>query len=74
MVDTEKGKAIICGMCTIGENFEPPEEFRQYTPVIAPGIHTDLRDAFASLIRIKEEADIVISLHDTEFAEVDTIG
>ena len=74
MVDTEKGKAIICGMCTIRENFEPPEEFRQYAPVIAPGIHIDLRDAFASLIRIKEEADIVISLHDAEFAEVDTIG
>jgi len=74
MVDTEKGKAIICGMCSLRENFEPPEAWRQYAPVIAPGVHTNLFDAYESLMRIKKEADIVIPLHAIEFAEVDTIG
>ena len=74
MVDTEKGKAIISGMCSIRENFDPPKEFKQYQPVIVPGVHTDLFDVFNSMMRIKKEADIVIPLHATEFAEVDTIG
>ena len=75
MVDTEKGKAIISGMCSIRENFDPPEEFKKYNqPVIVPGVHTDLFDVFESMMRIKDEADIIIPLHATEFAEVDTIG
>jgi N-acyl homoserine lactone hydrolase len=74
MVDTAKGKAIICGACTIRENFEPPEEFRPFMPVIAPGVHLDAREAFASLLRIKNEADIVIPLHDPEFAQGNPIG
>jgi N-acyl homoserine lactone hydrolase len=74
MVDTAKGKAIISGLCSLRENFEPPEPVRQLTPVVIPGNHSDLREAFTSMLRIKEEADIVIPLHDGEFAEVDTIG
>jgi N-acyl homoserine lactone hydrolase len=74
MVDTAKGKAIICGACTIRENFEPPEELRPFMPVIAPGVHLDAREAFASLLRIKNEADIVIPLHDPEFAQGNPIG
>jgi N-acyl homoserine lactone hydrolase len=74
MVDTEKGKAIICGMCSLRETFDPLEAWRQYAPVIAPGVHTNLFDTYESLMRIKKEADIVIPLHAIEFAEVDTIG
>ena len=36
--------------------------------------HSDLREAFTSMLRTKEEADIVIPIHDGEFAQVDTIG
>jgi N-acyl homoserine lactone hydrolase len=74
MVDTEKGKAIISGLCSRRENFEPPEPLRQFTPVVVPGNHSDLHEAFTSMLRIKEEADIVIPTHDPEFAQVDTIG
>ena len=73
-MDTKKGKVIISGLCTIRDNFDPPEPVRQFMPVIVPGIHLDAREAFASLIRIKNEADIVIPLHDAEFAQVNAIG
>jgi len=68
MVDTEKGKAIICGLCTIWDNFEPPKRVNSPLPVIPPGIHLDVREAFDSLIRIKQMADITIPLHDASSA------
>jgi len=72
-VDTAKGKVIISGLCTIRDNFEPPEPIRKILPVIPPGIHLDAREAFDSLMRIKREADIVVPLHDAEFALKRTI-
>ena len=72
-VDTAKGKVIISGLCTIRDNFEPPEPIRKILPVIPPGIHLDAREAFDSLMRIKQEADIIVPLHDAEFAFRDTI-
>lgn len=68
MVFTSLGKAIISGLCTVRDNFEPPEPLRRLMPVIPPGIHLDAREAFTSIKRIKEAADLVISLHDKEFA------
>lgn len=73
VVDTVKGKVIISGLCTIRDNFEPPEPIRKLMPVIPPGIHLDAREAFDSLIRIKNEADIIVPLHDAEFAFQSTI-
>ncbi len=73
VIDTEKGKAIIAGMCSIRENFEPPEIIRKYMPVITNGIHLDARQAFDSLLRVKREADIIITPHDPESASKDTI-
>jgi hypothetical protein len=37
------------------------------SPVIPSAIHTNLSEAYSSVIRIKEEADIIIPLHDPEF-------
>lgn len=68
VVHTSRGKVIISGLCTIRDNFEPPEQVRHLMPVITPGHHLDAREAFTSLKRIKEEADIVIPLHEAEFA------
>ena len=64
-VKTTQGMAIIAGLCTIRDNFEPPPPIT--TPVITPGIHTNVLDAYDSVLRIKEMADIVIPLHDPEF-------
>jgi N-acyl homoserine lactone hydrolase len=78
-VDTRKGKAVISGLCTIMENFSPPEDvkttispFASY-PVIVPGIHTDPFQAYESLLRIKQIADIIIPMHDPDMATLEQI-
>lgn len=73
MIDTAKGKAIISGLCTLGDNFEPPEAISKVMPVILPGVHVDVQASFRSLLRIKAEADIIIPNHVTESALRDRI-
>jgi N-acyl homoserine lactone hydrolase len=73
VVSTARGKVIVSGLCTIRDNFEPPEPIRKLMPIIPPGIHLDAREAFDSLMRIKKEADIIVPLHDPEFAFQGTI-
>ena len=73
VVDTAKGKVVISGLCTIRDNFDPPEPIRNLMPVIPPGIHLDAREAFDSLMKIKREADIIVPLHEAEFASQSTI-
>ena len=72
-VKTAQGIAIIAGLCTIWENFEPASPMKETTPVIAPGINTNSLDAYDSLLRIKELADIVVPLHDPEFQQKSSI-
>ena len=79
IVETAQGKAVISGFCSIMENFYPPEDvkvkvtpFASY-PVIAPGIHTDLFQAYQSVLKVKEVADIIVPMHDPEIAERDQI-
>jgi len=72
-VDTAHGKAVITGFCCLRENFEPPEEVREFLPVIPPGIHLNAVDAFESALRIKGLADIIIPMHDTTLMEVKSI-
>jgi len=74
VVETKAGKAVISGFCAIMENFDPPEDvktkispFASY-PVIAPGIHTDLFQAYESVLRVKQIADIIIAMHDPDMA------
>ena len=49
-MDTPKGRAIISGLCTIQMNFEPPEQLSKIWPVITPGIHSDVEQAYESLM------------------------
>lgn len=72
-IETEKGTAIISGFCSIKENFFPPEAMRLRWPVIAPGVSTNSLQAFDSALKIKGLADIIIPLHDMEFAEREEI-
>lgn len=73
-VDTAEGKAVITGACSILENYFPPEDIKTKIspfgtyPVIAPGIHTDLFQAYDSALKIKQIADIIIPMHDPELA------
>jgi N-acyl homoserine lactone hydrolase len=64
-VQTEKGKAIISGFCTIRENFFP-EKTHPFigAPVILPGIFMDGVKAYESILKVKQKADIILPLHD----------
>jgi N-acyl homoserine lactone hydrolase len=66
IVQTTKGLAIISGLCTIRENFEPPPSIVSVVPVIPTGIYSDICNNYDSLIKIKEMADIIVPLHDPE--------
>jgi len=42
--------------------------------VIPPGTHVDVYNAYSILEEIKIKADILLPLHDPEFAAIETIG
>jgi len=68
-VDTAKGRAVITGFCCIRENFEPPEDLRSIFPLIIPGIHINITQLYESMTKIKENAEIIIPLHDPEYLQ-----
>jgi glyoxylase-like metal-dependent hydrolase (beta-lactamase superfamily II) len=74
VVNTPKGTAIIAGLCTISENFFPPETVNaRGLPVVPPAIHINVLEAYDSVLKIKQTADIVIPLHDFSLKNKDRI-
>lgn len=74
LIETSKGTAIITGFCVIMENFIPPKEITAMEmDVIPPGTHVNVYEAYDIMLQIKKMADILIPLHEPEFAAVDTI-
>ena len=74
-IDTKKGKAAITGFCIIDENYDPPPEIRgMEMDLIPPGTHVDVYSAYDIMARVKDEADILIPLHEPRFASGETIG
>lgn len=74
VIDTEKGKAVITGFCVIKENFDPPKEVRAMEmEVIPPGTVVNTWDAYDIMIRIRDMADILLPLHEPEFASIKTV-
>ncbi len=67
VVHTAKGKAIITGLCCNAENFPSSGG------IIPPGVHLDVIQAYESMKRIREAADIIIPLHDLEVGKKKTI-
>jgi len=57
VVGTGRGKALICGMCTIDDNFAYGET------IIIPGMISDPFKAYDSMVKIRETADIILPLH-----------
>lgn len=75
LIDTAKGKAAITGFCVIHENFNPPVEIRgMEMEVIPPGTHVNVYESYDIMLRIKALADILLPLHEPEFAAISTIG
>ncbi len=70
-VATAKGKAVICGACSLQENFACTSDLAE---VAAPGIHMDPIQGYESLLRVKREADIIIPLHDSSHMGEKVIG
>ncbi|MFO7750148.1 MAG: N-acyl homoserine lactonase family protein [Desulfobacteraceae bacterium] len=74
IIDTEKGKAVITGFCLLKENFYPPNEIKAMEmEVIPPGTVVNPYDAYDIMVQVKEMADILLPLHEPEFASLETI-
>jgi N-acyl homoserine lactone hydrolase len=72
-IKTAQGTAVISGLCTIQQNFEPPESVKKSMRVIPIGICVNLLDAYDSLCRIKDVADIIIANHDPVYENISHI-
>ena len=67
-VKTAKGTAVIAGLCSILENYDPPPlPDGTRLAAIAPAIHSDPFQAYDSILRIKELADIILPIHEPSF-------
>lgn len=75
VIKTDQGIAVISGFCTIRENYEPlvTPHGEVLSPIIAPGIYTDVLKAYDSVLRIKELADIIVPLHEPTLTQKTTI-
>jgi glyoxylase-like metal-dependent hydrolase (beta-lactamase superfamily II) len=60
VVETAKGTAVIAGLCCNAENFPPSG------PAVCPGVHINAVQAYDSMQRVKDAADILIPLHDLD--------
>ncbi len=67
-IETEKGTAVITGFCCTNENFT-----ETFLPVTPPGIHANATQAYDSMLKVKEIADIIIPLHESTFAKKEVI-
>lgn len=75
LVDTEKGLAAITGFCLLMENFFPPKQITAMEmEVIPPGTHVNVNDAYDIMLKVKKMADILLPLHEPQFASMDTIS
>ncbi len=73
-IDTAKGLAVITGFCCISANFEPPVELKaRGMQIITPGIHTNTLQAYDSIVRVRQIADIILPSHDVSFLNKDRI-
>jgi len=75
VVETSEGTFVIAGMCVLKENFYPSEEVKEHFKVIPPGGHTDLFQAYDSMLEILSVGgDNVLPLHMLEAPHMGRIG
>jgi N-acyl homoserine lactone hydrolase len=77
VVDTDAGRYVIAGMCTLRDNFYPSEEVLAHGSykVIPTGMHTDPILCYDSMLRILEVGgENVLPFHDDAILSVDRIG
>ena len=72
-VNTKKGTAIITGFCCLEQNIYPPPEVLKLQEVIPTTIVYDAFKCYDSMVRCKNEGDIVIANHASKYMFVDRI-
>lgn len=72
-VATPEGCAIICGMCCLDQNLFPPPNVAKLQEVIPTTIVYDAMQDYDSMVRIKKEADIVVTSHASRWMLIDQI-
>lgn len=73
-IETERGKAIVTGFCSQMSTFtQTPAMKEKGLEVAACGLHTDCREAYDSVLRVKKLADIIIPCHDPKFMDIKRI-
>jgi N-acyl homoserine lactone hydrolase len=73
LVDLGNQTVALTGFCSILENFQPPEKMRKHWPVIPIGVSGNSLEAYDSMLKLKEMADVIIPLHSMEYAEKECI-
>jgi glyoxylase-like metal-dependent hydrolase (beta-lactamase superfamily II) len=67
-ISTAAGWTVITGCCFLAESFTPqksPAWVTDRVPVVVPsGIHTDMLLAHASMLKVKNLANVIIPFHD----------
>jgi glyoxylase-like metal-dependent hydrolase (beta-lactamase superfamily II) len=65
-IATEEGKKVICGFCSLDDNFSDKGD-------IVPGIHSDIFKAYDSMVRVRGLGGTIIPLHSERFLNVESI-
>jgi hypothetical protein len=74
LIDTDQGVVCIPGLCSIQDNFYPPDPLKEMgVQAIAPGIHINALQAYDSVRRIQEVAKIIIGPHDNRYLNIASI-
>jgi len=68
-IETGAGYTVIAGMCCLNENFYPPKPLSERLEIIPPGIHTNIIEAYDSMLRLKRAAKRIIALHEPNLPE-----
>jgi N-acyl homoserine lactone hydrolase len=77
IVDTAAGRHVIVGMCTIAENFWPPDEVlaKGTYKVIPTGMHIDPIETYDSMLRIKDIPEArILPFHDSAVLDYGVLG
>jgi len=73
-VKTPESNAVITGFCCTLANFDPPRHIKEKGfPVVTTGLHLDIRQAYDSILKVKQAADMVLPLHECSFIGKDRI-
>jgi hypothetical protein len=74
-INTASGKIVIPGFCCVGDTFKQTAAMKHRGwEVTIPLIHQDARETYDSALKVKKIADIILSLHGSEYIGVEAVG